>query len=122
MIDFFHPSEFQCRCGCGKGFEDMDPAFLEKLLVARWHADVPFVLSSAFRCHKHNAKVGGEPNSAHLYGMAVDIIARDDGIRFKILNGCLRCAGFTRFEIYRTWIHVDSDPTKFQSRLCYGSY
>lgn len=107
----FSPAEFACKCGCGVGMEKMDPAFLTMLDEARHLAGVPFVLSSACRCPKHNKAVGGVDDSAHVRGHAVDIRCVDSHSRFAILQALLE-VGFRRIELAPTWIHVDNDPDK----------
>lgn len=120
-FDYFRPYEFRCRCGCGGGYADMDAPFLERLTIARWHAGVPFVLNSAFRCPAWNAHpdVRGEPDSAHLSGHAVDISATYGKLRFRVVSGLL-AAGFTRMGIYPWGIHVDDDPTKPEGTIWTG--
>ena len=68
----FSPLEFRCKCGCGAGMEKMDADLLQMLDEARDLAGIPFPLSSAYRCPKHNKAVGGVPTSAHTRGYAVD--------------------------------------------------
>lgn len=110
---YFRPFEFQCCCRheCGKGFAQMDMAFLNKLEFARMISGVPYKLSSAFRCPEHNKDVGGSEDSSHLKGFAVDIKTPDSRTRFKVLYGLIK-AGFTRIGVYETFIHVDDDPDK----------
>ena len=50
----FSPVEFRCKCGCGAGMEKMDADLLQMLDEARDLAGIPFPLSSAYRCPKHN--------------------------------------------------------------------
>ena len=116
LVHFKH-GEFDCKCGCGGGFKNMDRDFLDALDVAREFAKVPFNLSSAFRCESHNEKVGGAPFSSYTRGYAVDIAAPDDFIRIHILNGLIK-AGFNRIGIYKqkNFIHVDADPAKTEYR------
>ena len=71
-LRFFKPEEFACKCGCGRGYDDMDAGLLRMLDEARALAGIPFSLSSAFRCAKHNKAVGGVADSAHTHGYAVD--------------------------------------------------
>ena len=71
-LRFFKPEEFACKCGCGRGYDDMDAGLLRMLDEARALAGIPFSLSSAFRCAKHNKAVGGVYNSRHLLGQAMD--------------------------------------------------
>jgi len=42
---------------------------------------VPIVVDDAFRCPKHNAAVGGVPNSEHPRGEAADIKIGNLGLR-----------------------------------------
>ena len=107
----FSQNEFLCRCGCGEGPEKMDLGLLVMLEAAREAAGIPFVLSSAYRCAKHNRAVGGVAQSAHCRGYAVDIRCTDSASRFRLL-AALIAAGFRRIELAPTWIHVDTDPEK----------
>jgi zinc D-Ala-D-Ala carboxypeptidase len=115
-VDFemqhFQPHEFRCRCGCGKGFADMQPEFLFMLEKARAMADVPFIITSAFRCPEHNRAVDGAANSAHLRGQAVDIRIRNGQSAFIILKGLL-AAGFVRIGYNQRYnfFHADNDLT-----------
>ena len=111
-MKYFKYSEFSCPC-CG--MNDMDSFFLSRLDVARDLADpIPFVITSGFRCPKHNNKVGGSDTSSHLLGFAVDIKTKSFNRRFKIV-GSLICAGFTRIGITKEFVHVDDDKTKDQN-------
>ena len=91
----------------------MAPDFLAMLDKAREIAEVPFRLSSAYRCEKHNEAVGGVEDSAHTKGRAVDIIARSGFERWRIDYGLVK-AGFTRIGMSQKFIHVDNDPHKPQ--------
>lgn len=115
----FAPEEFACKCGCGRGFPDMDPEFLFRLNRARYAAGIPFVLTSAFRCREHNASVpGASATSSHVKGLAVDIAAPDDFARYRIVSGLL-AAGFDRVGISTGggFVHVDLDRKKNPQRL-----
>ena len=111
MIRFFKEHEFYCSCGCGRGFDDMDDTFIERLIIARGLADVPFVINSAIRCKEHNAVVGGKKTSSHLLGLAVDIACPTSYFRYKILHA-LQTMKFNRFGIGNSFIHVDLDEDK----------
>lgn len=106
--DYFKPSEFACPC-CGKGTVHLR---LHKALNrARGIAGVPFVITSGYRCAKHNTTVGGSETSSHMARYAVDISAPNSTTRFKIVKG-LVMAGFTRIGIGKNFIHADVDPKK----------
>jgi len=119
-MEYFKESEFACKCGrCGKGFAHMQDALLIRLANARELAEFykqPFILTSAFRCHRWNNIVGGAPNSSHLSGSAVDIQTIDLQERFIILS-CLIKAGFKRIGIGKNFIHTDTDIWKSQGAV-----
>ena len=107
---YFKISEFNCIC-CGK--DEMDKDFLERLDKAREWANTPFVISSGYRCKKHNKEVGGSSTSSHLKGIAADIVVMDSNQRYKILLGLL-CVGFNRVGLGESFVHVDLDESKTQ--------
>lgn len=109
-LHHFTIDEFKCPC-CGKA--EMDEGLLIALDLAREAAGVPFVITSGYRCEKHNKEVGGSPNSSHLKGLAVDIKASNSKTRFKIVNALIR-SGFKRIGIGDGFIHVDADKDKVQ--------
>ena len=84
----------------------MDPVFLQLLDKARAHAQIPFRISSGYRTKEHNKKVGGVDSSAHLKGLAADIVCSNSSDRFIILNALLH-VGFHRIGIAETFIHAD---------------
>jgi uncharacterized protein YcbK (DUF882 family) len=73
----FTLSEFRCRCGCGGESKPeilanlkRVAAMLEKVRQACGRA---LVITSGYRCPKHNAAVGGAKGSLHLEGKAADV-------------------------------------------------
>ncbi len=107
--DYFQPTELECRCGCGKGAESMDERFLHALAVLRKECDFPFVLNSAYRCPKHNAKVSGTGrNGPHTIG-AVDIRVPDTQHALKIIANA-QAAGMTGigYAPRKRFVHVDA--------------
>jgi len=107
-LKHFSLTEFQCPC-CGLML--MDPYFLKKLDLARDYAGVPFVITSGFRCKRHNEAVGGKPDSAHLKGKAADIACTSSHRRWLIVRSLIQ-AKFSRIGIGHDFIHVDDDPDK----------
>ena len=107
----FKKSEFDCKCGCGTN--NVDERHMEKLYVARNHADIPFIVNSGCRCAVHNKNEGGTEDSSHLSGYGTDISCTDSHSRFLIV-AALIYAGFTRILIYEDFIHADTNPSKTQ--------
>jgi uncharacterized protein YcbK (DUF882 family) len=110
---FFSYDETKCPC-CGDNIISDD--LLTKLDKAREMANVPFKITSGYRCEKHNKEVGGKENSSHLQGLACDISCDNDTDRYKILFS-LCSAGFTRIGIAKNFIHCDIDEMKNQKRI-----
>ena len=106
----FELSEFDSPDDKGSG-KYMDEKFLYMLDDARGIAGIPFTINSAFRTKSHNAYVGGKNNSSHQYGYAADIHCTDSRSRYIIIDALTK-AGFNRFGIGNTFIHVDNDPDK----------
>jgi uncharacterized protein YcbK (DUF882 family) len=111
---YFKRSEFACKCGCGAAH--VSPVLVELLDQARAAAGFPFFVTSGVRCAAHNAKAGGKPDSAHLYGYAADIACTLSGPRRRIVRGMLS-AGAPRIGVHRSFVHVDVDPTKPQDLM-----
>ena len=88
----------------------LQPAFVARLDRARELAGVAFVLTATTRTAARAAELG-TPDSAHVYGWAVDIRVSSSHQRFLILRA-LFALGFTRIEIADRHLHVDADPTK----------
>lgn len=95
---FFKRKEFACRCGCGAS--TVDAELLTVLDDLRLWCKAPVLVNSGHRCSKHNANVGGKPNSYHLKGMAADV----------------HCASKTTDEIYRYL------TSKYEGKFGIGRY
>ena len=70
LSEHFSAKEFECHC-CGQG--TVDERLIELLEELRDMANAPIHVNSGYRCRKHNAAVGGLPNSQHVKGTAADI-------------------------------------------------
>ena len=69
---YFTKDELMCKCGCEQA--PMWKKFLARLDALRWRYNQPIVLSSAYRCPDHNAKVSSTGRTGpHTTGKAVDI-------------------------------------------------
>lgn len=73
-VRYFKPAEFACKCGCGLGADRMDIMTVRYLDVLRHELKQPMILSSAYRCPDHNARVSSTGrNGPHTTGKAVDV-------------------------------------------------
>lgn len=94
----------------------LNTELMERLDSARDFAEVPFIITSGLRTPEHNAEVGGVTDSAHLKGLAVDLLTQSYHTTYSIVYG-LFMAGFKRIEITKDHIHADIDTTKAQEVL-----
>ncbi len=105
MIKHFSKNEFTCKCGCDETF--ISDEFLEMLDKAREFAGIPFAINSGYRCENHTESKKN-PTSAHIKGLAADIRCSDGVTRARMMDA-LVYAGFERFGLHKSFIHVDID-------------
>jgi uncharacterized protein YcbK (DUF882 family) len=72
LSDNFTLWEFRSRDGADIVL--VHPALVVLLQKVRNHFGKPIKINSAYRTESHNLSEGGRPNSAHLLGMAADIV------------------------------------------------
>ena len=82
----FTRDEFACGCGCG--FDDVDPLIVTTLQRLRDEVKRPVIVNSGCRCRSHNAAVKGAPQSQHMRGKAADI--RIDGMTSRQIFDVIR--------------------------------
>lgn len=72
----FHSNEFKCKCGCGRIY--IDEGLVNKLeqLFAKLNAS-KCIISSGYRCSKHDKNVGGNGYGQHTKGYAADCVYYD---------------------------------------------
>lgn len=88
---WFQPSEIACHCQrpqCDAP-KELDPLLAEMLDNLRDQLHRPLIISSALRCAYWNKLQGGEPDSRHLTGRAVDLQCRDASLRWVLLAAIL---------------------------------
>lgn len=102
----FRRSELTCRCGCGR--VKIAQSLLVALEAVREHFEKPVFINCGTRCEKHNAEVGGEPDSRHIHGDAADI--RIDGIPARVVTlFCDELIGDAGgVGSYETFTHIDT--------------
>lgn len=107
----FKRRELQCKCGCG--FCVLTVEFFALIEHVREILDVPMYVHSACRCRRHNAAVGGSPNSKHMSGQALDFdcgnrlspVAIYNILLAKYIHGELPELG--GMGLYKTFVHID---------------
>ena len=104
MKTYFTDDELRCPC-CEKLY--MDREFMARLNHAREAAMIPFVITSGFRCSKHNTEVGSKSIN-HIAGKAVDISCRTSGRRYMMVKTLID-AGMTGIGIGPMFIHADTN-------------
>lgn len=117
---YFSYSEFDSPDEIGSGKLHMNPAFIQKLDIARGKAGIPFKINSGYRTTTHNEEVGGVANSAHTLGLAADISTKTEEIKKKIARALYE-SGFVRLGFAKTFIHVDDDKSKPQVAFNYDN-
>lgn len=109
MYRYFSDKEFKA-CSPSCSINDMDKEFMDKLDILREKADIPLVITSAYRSKEWDLSKGRSGNGAHTKGVAVDIRCNNSHNRFLILKAALEI-GFKRIGIANTFIHVDDDSS-----------
>jgi len=110
LSDHFSKVELQCDCGCGFGTNDgdVDPNLILLLEGIRMEINKPVRITSGCRCQKHNADVGGVPNSAHTRGTAADIYVSGGYHRWQVMEAAVVIEAHG-IGIAKTFVHVDAD-------------
>ncbi len=109
----FASGEFRCRCAHPECHVTLiSPRLADVLQTLRDMLALPLQLSSAYRCLRHNAAVGGLPHSFHTWGMAADVICADDALRAELASAARRIplvGGIGDYPL-RRFLHVDVRP------------
>jgi hypothetical protein len=85
ITEHLSEDEYRCRCKCGRlppDYDqlDMPPAYdylFDCFENVREKWGKPLNVTSGYRCAAHNKAVGGGDLSAHLFGLALDILCED---------------------------------------------
>ena len=111
----FKLSEIKCKCG-GKYCNGYPVGFsyelLDQLQKVRNHFKKPVMITSAIRCTKHNANVGGIKNSKHTQGKAVDFYVK--GVSYKELYAYTKTLPHNNYtyNISGSVMHHDIKPSE----------
>lgn len=105
----FKKDEFKCKC-CGVSIVDVELG--DVLDDVRENFNAPTIITSGYRCAKHNKEVGGALNSQHMQGIASDIQVK--GFTPKQVHTYLTEKYPNKYGIglYKNWVHIDVRETK----------
>ena len=107
--EYFTEDEMRCK---GTDECHMDEEFMERLIRLRESFDRPMIITSGYRDRAYNITIGGSPNSAHLYGKAVDVIVSGheayDLLRLAILHDFSGIGVSQRGMHERRFLHIDT--------------
>jgi len=98
------------RCGCCNE-NQIDPR------VEAMHSSIEadtgekLIVTSGYRCAKHNKEIGGSETSSHLKGLAWDVAVNGSRQRYHVLHSALKM-GIHRIGIGKGFIHLDIDRSK----------
>ena len=107
-MKYFKMEEFECRCCGNVRFTENIEALVENVLdPAREKLGMAIAVNSGFRCPKHNAAVGGVPQSQHVVGEAADISPLKSGSKLEQLAAVIVEQGkYDQVILYPTFVHV----------------
>ena len=123
LSKYLSKAEYQCSClHCGGSFppdlydEDGELAVVYETFFSAFD-DIremfgkAIKINSGFRCVKHNQDIGGEPNSVHTFGLALDM----DGKNAAEVEWLAECVEKTHDELRMgkyltsgTFVHCDA--------------
>ncbi len=100
-ISFTKIDSLFCRC-C----QEIPAAYLKNLIALKRillrlarSSPFPLIILSGYRCENYNKKVGGEKNSPHRKGLAVDLLVKSPEERFFLIKQLL-LIGISRIVLY----------------------
>ncbi len=101
----FTIKELSCHCGCGLLPQQ---AFVDKLDAIREAYGQPIEVTNVSRCSVHNRAIGGARFSAHVEGIAADMVRTPTLLKYVYEN-------LDKFNIWvedpsktPSWIHIDT--------------
>ena len=99
-----------CHCGCRKGY--LSPVLVDLFERIRSQVGASIRINSAFRCSSWNSKKGGESQSRHLLGCALDLDIPEVLAPSEFRRICEQEVARVRggLGLYPTFIHVDCWP------------
>jgi uncharacterized protein YcbK (DUF882 family) len=90
----------------------MNMDFVATLDRIRERCGFPLVVSSGYRTPERNRQLGGAANSAHVQGVAADLVIPEPRSRNrKKMMDAAQKEGISRIGIMRTALHLDASTT-----------
>lgn len=77
------------------------------------YKEVPFVISSGYRCHANNVANGGAKYSPHLFGWAADCVVptiEQKKVFIDAVKQICHNPGIGQYANYPRLVHVDMTP------------
>ena len=108
-MKYFKMKEFECRDGCpmpASARENIEALVEAVLDPARERLGKPIYVNSGYRCPRHNAAVGGVPNSQHMRGEAADIRLAEIADNAEIVSAVKENGKWDQMIVYPTFVHV----------------
>ena len=108
-MKYFKLKEFECRDGCAmpaSARENIEALVEAVLDPARERLGKPIYVNSGYRCPRHNAAVGGVPNSQHMRGEAADIRLAEIADNAEIVSAIKENGKWDQMIVYPTFVHV----------------
>lgn len=112
LTKHFQRSEFACQGkDCCDRSAPIDMVLVCALEQLRAAVERPLVIESGFRCRRHNAEIGGSPDSYHTLGMAADVRVPEGWTPEQFARAAERIP-VSVFQsggigIYSHWVHLD---------------
>ena len=113
LIKYFEAKEFDSPDEVESGGEKMDEKLIKAIDYVRQQIEQPLYINSGYRTERHNAEVGGVPNSQHRLGKACDVRIHSqemgDSIEYWFKDFVGEDCGIGRYD---TFIHIDTRDKK----------
>jgi len=123
LIYLVNGQDFKEKLSCPHcGINRMDKEFLRQLNLLDIECSFNLYITSGYRCEKRNRDVGGESNSRHLDGLAVDIrVYNSDNIE-EIKTLAKKSGYFSRVYDEGDHIHIEAGDDSFAFRKLHDGY
>ncbi len=118
----FSRHEFKCKgLDCCGGSDPINIYLVKNLQNLRDMVGKSLIITSGFRCRKHNEAIGGAHNSQHIYGDGADVKVPTGMTPDQLKELAERIPAFKLggIGLYSTWVHLDvrkNGPARWDSR------